>query len=109
MSGGVQLRGEWIAGRPFTGTTSSGWYADALVHRVGMGPVTAVLRIEQFEYEETGSTEDEFQRRETIGARIRLLYGLSLNLNLLHRSGDLQGYRPTTLDVGITWSIRHYP
>jgi hypothetical protein len=109
MSGGVQLRGEWIAGRPFAGTTSSGWYADALVHRVGMGPVTAVLRIEQFDYEETGSPEDEFQRRETIGARIRLLYGLSLNLNLLHRGGQLQEYHPTTLDVGITWSIRHYP
>jgi hypothetical protein len=108
MSGGVQLRGEWIAGRPFGDTTTTGWYADALVHHVGMGPVTAVARIEQLDYYETDSPEEELQRRQTIGARIRLPEGLSLNVNLLHRSGQLGEYRPTTLDVGLTWSVRRY-
>ena len=109
MYGGIQLRGEWIAGRPFAGTTSSGWYADALVHHVGMGPVTAVARIEQLDYEETGSSKEELQRRQTIGARIRLPGGLSLNVNLLHRSSELGEYRPMTLDVGLTWSVRRRP
>ena len=98
-----------MTSRPFAGTTSTGWYADALVHHVGMGPVTAVARIEQLDYDEVGSTEDELQRRLTIGARIRILDGLSLNVNLLHRSGELEEHRPTALDVGITWSVRRYP
>src|SRR5207248_2068319 len=41
MHNGVQFRGEWITGRPFDGTTTKGWYADAIVHRAAMGPVTA--------------------------------------------------------------------
>jgi hypothetical protein len=109
MSDGIQFRGEWTTSRPFAGTTSTGWYADALVHRVGMGPVTAVARVEQLDYEEAGSTEDELQRRVTVGVRIRFFEGLSLNVNLVHRSGEIEEYRPTTLDVGITWSIRRYP
>src|SRR5437763_36719 len=50
--GGVQLRGEWMTGRPFEGATTNGWYADAIVHLVAMGPVTAVARVERMGFQE---------------------------------------------------------
>ena len=49
-SGGVQVRSEWIFGRPFDGVTTRGGYIDAIVHRAGMGPVTAVARVERLDY-----------------------------------------------------------
>ena len=33
MGGGVQVRGEWLGGQPFDGTTTTGGYADVIVHR----------------------------------------------------------------------------
>jgi hypothetical protein len=103
---GVQLRGEWTTGRPFEGATTTGWYADGLVHLVGMGPVTAVARIEQLAFEEPSEAEDSSARRQTIGARVRLAGGFAVNVNLVHRQGELKDYRPTSLDLGLTWSAR---
>src|SRR5262245_50418522 len=51
MYNGIQLRGEFLSGRPFDGTTTTGGYIDLLVHRVGMGPVTAVARLERLDYD----------------------------------------------------------
>jgi len=107
MRGGVQLRGEWMAGHPFEGATTNGWYADAIVHLVPMGPVTAVARIERMGFEEPG--EDETLGRQTVGARIRIPAGFSLNVNLVHRTGELGDYKPNSLDVGVTWSGRYRP
>jgi len=106
MDRGVQLRGEWITGRPFDQATTTGWYVDTLVHRSGMGPVTAVARIERIAHEATDAALDEHARRETIGARIRLMNALSLTVNLVHRSPSDAEYRPRTVDVGVTWSVR---
>ena len=106
MRDGVQLRGEWLTGRPFDGTSTSGWYADAIVHRVAMGPITAVARVERLDYD----TVPQFAfaiRRQTIGARIRLTDGISAQVNVLHQTGRLEEYRPTAIDVGVTYSIRH--
>src|SRR5206468_4437849 len=72
MHAGVQLRGEWVTGRPFGGATTAGWYGDALIHRMFMGPVTAVVRIERLDWTEVHSGEDEYLSRQTVGARIRL-------------------------------------
>jgi hypothetical protein len=52
MRGGVQLRGEWLAGRPWSGTRTVGGYLDALVHRPFMGPVTLVTRVETLDYKD---------------------------------------------------------
>jgi hypothetical protein len=106
MHSGVQLRGEWITGRPFDGTTTRGWYTDAIVHRVAMGPVTAVARVERLDYD----TDPAFAlhaRRQTIGARIRILDALSAELNVVHQTGGLAEYGARALDVGITYSLRH--
>jgi hypothetical protein len=105
MRDGIQFRGEWLTGRPFDGTSTAGWYADAIVHRVAMGRVTAVARIERLDY----NSRPEYSthaRRQTIGARIRILDGLSASVNLLHNTGQSQEYRPTSVDIGATYAIR---
>ena len=105
MREGVQLRGEWITGRPFDGTTTTGWYADAIVHRVAMGPVTAVARIERVDYD-TSPPFDLHKRRQTVGARIRIGQGLSTQVNVLHQTGQPGSYRSVALDIGATYSVR---
>ena len=105
MRGGVQLRGEWIAGRPFDGTTTTGWYADAIVHRRGMGPVTAVARVEQLDYDTTPE-HALHAKRQTLGARVRVRNGLSAQVNLLHHAGLRQQRQRTSLDIGLTYSVR---
>ena len=106
MHDGVQLRGEWITGRPFDGTTTSGWYSDAIVHRPGMGPVTAVFRIERLDYD-TVPAHAFHAQRQTMGARIRLFDRLSAQLNVVHQTGHVAEYGSAPFDVGVTYSLRH--
>ena len=58
MRDGVQARGEWIDGRPFDGTTTTGGYIDLIVHRPSMGPVTAVARVERLVLRRGASVRD---------------------------------------------------
>jgi hypothetical protein len=102
---GVVVRGEWITGQPFDGTTTDGWYADLLLHRVAMGPVTAVLRAEQLHY----NAAPEFalhETRVTFGAKVRLPRGFTAQANLLRQSGNLPAYRSTPVDLALTYSFR---
>jgi hypothetical protein len=103
---GVQLRGEWITGRPFDGTTTTGWYADASFHRVRMGPVTAVARVEQLDHEGAGLDPDHHLRRQLLGARVRLTSTIGVNVNAGHQTGADAEYRGAALDLALTWSIR---
>ena len=105
MREGVQLRGEWITGQPFDGTTTTGWYADAIIHRVAMGPVTAVARIERLDYD-TSPPFDLHKRRQTVGARIRIRPGFSTQMNVLHQTGQPDTYGAVALDIGVTYSVR---
>jgi len=102
---GLQMRGEWMTGHPSVGTTTTGWYTDGLIHLAVMGPVTGVARLERLGTEEPA--ERLSATRQTIGARVRVVGGFSLSVNLVHREGDLKEYPPTSLDVGLTWSRRH--
>lgn len=105
MKGGVQVRGEWITGHPFNGTSTHGGYADVIVHRMGMGPVTAVARIERLDY--LAGMFSAFPRRYTAGARIRLTHGLTAEINHVRQPYDTvldPGH--TSLDVALTYSIR---
>ena len=81
---GIQARGEFITGRPFDGTTTTGGYVDLLVHRVGMGPVTAVARLERLDYDTT-SPFILFARRAMAGARIRIPGGLTAQIATGHQ------------------------
>jgi hypothetical protein len=119
MRDGVQLRGEWLTGQPYDGTTTTGWYADAIVHRTWMGPVTAVARVERVNAVTSVDGVEPLgydvvapialhPKRQTIGARVRLLYGLSTQVNVFHNTGLLEQYRNTMVDVGVTYSVRRH-
>jgi hypothetical protein len=103
MHAGVQLRGEWITGQPYEDRSTTGWYLDAIVHRIGMGPMTAVARVEKLDYV---GRNDIHAWRQTLGTRVRILEGLSAHVNVLHQSGQEAGYRAMPLDVGLSYSRR---
>jgi len=105
MRSGVELRGEWITGQPFDGTTTSGWYADAIVHRVAMGPVTAVARVERLDYD-TVPAFALHARREVVGARVQVIRPLAVQVDLVHQTGAIAEYGAAALDVGVTFSAR---
>lgn len=105
--GGVQVVGEWISGRPFDGTKTDGWHADVIVHRPAMGPVTAVWRSEQLDYD-AAAPFARSARRHTAGARIRLPGNLSAQANVLHQSGNLSDGYSTAMDVALTYSVRSH-
>ena len=111
---GVQLRGEWIAGRPWDGPDTNGGYVDALVHVPFMGPVTAVFRSEWLNYysdfpfswhDEDGYTEWQAARL-TAGGRIRLPRGFTAQIDVMRHSEELAYRGRAGLDVALTYSIR---
>jgi hypothetical protein len=104
MQGGVQLRGEWLFGRSFDGVSTHGGYLDAIVHRAGMGPVTAVARIEQLDYE--AGPFSTFVRRVTLGGRIRLPATLAVQINLTHQRPGFASGEATAVDVSVTKTAR---
>jgi hypothetical protein len=107
MHAGLQLRGEWLGGRPFDGVTTTGWYADAMLHRPSMGRVTALARVERLDYDTPVAEFVLHTQRETVGARLRVLDTLSVNANLLHTSGSLHPERaPMAVDVAISYTLR---
>jgi hypothetical protein len=102
---GIQVLGEWITGRPFDGTSTDGWHIGVIVHRQGMGPVTAVARTEELDYDAL-PPRARWARRHTIGARVRLPRHLSAQVNVLHQTGDLSTSARTAADLALTYSLR---
>ena len=107
MRNGVQLRGEWIAGRPFDGTSTTGGYVDVIVHRPGFGPVTTVFRAERLTYDAVAPFAMAVQRY-TAGGRIRLFHGLEADVDLVRQTAQLPEGRPTSADIGLTYSLRRH-
>jgi len=105
MRDGVQLRGEWIAGRPFDGTTTTGGYVDLLVHRPAMGPLTAVARAERLAYQ-AGGPFDIYTSRYSGGVRIRVFEPVAASIGIAHQPDRLSQRRATALDVGVTCTLR---
>ena len=105
MWNGVQARGEYITGRPFDGTTTTGGYIDLLVHRVAMGPVTAVARLERLDYDTT-SPFFLFARRAMAGARIRIPGGLTAQIAGGHQWRQQIQRDRTAFDFSLTYSLR---
>jgi hypothetical protein len=105
MYNGIQLRGEFLSGRPFDGTTTTGGYLDLLVHRVGMGPVTAVARIERLDYD-TIPEFVLFARRAMAGARIRIPGGLTAQIAAGHQWRQQIQRDRTAFDFALTYSLR---
>lgn len=105
MGAGVQLRGEWLGGRPFNGTTTTGGYVDLIVHRPFMGPFTALARAERLAYTAPDPYALYSQRYST-GARLRIWKGLSAAAGVSHQTGQLTQTRRTAIDVGFAYAAR---
>jgi hypothetical protein len=105
MAGGVQVRGEWLGGQPFDRTRTTGGYADLIVHRPSMGPVTAFGRAERLAYE-AQPPRDLYTHRYTAGARVRLWRTIAASVGLVHQAGELTQTRRTAVDFGVTGSYR---
>jgi hypothetical protein len=104
MQSGFQVTGEWLGGQPFDGTSTTGWHLDGSVHQPQMGPVTAVVRVEQLDYD----TDPRFAihaKRQTAGARVRLPRGVTAQIGFLHQQDSSQPYR-RALDAALTYSLR---
>ncbi len=106
MGGGVQVRGEWLGGRPFDGTTTTGGYADVIVHRPFMGSVTALFRAERLAYT-APEPHALYSHRYAAGVRVRLWKGLATSVGISHQAGQLTQTRRTALDIGLTYAARH--
>lgn len=106
MAHGVQLRGEWLGGRPFTGTSTTGGYLDLLVHVPGMGPVTALARVERLDYDTANTRFALHTQRVATGARVRVWRGLSLAVNAVHQTGQQTQRARTAIEAGVTLAMR---
>jgi hypothetical protein len=104
MRNGVEFRGEWIDGRPFDGVTTTGGYLDAIVHRLGMGPVTAVARLERIDYD--AGPFSMHTRRLTAGARLRLMRTVDVQAGVVHQWDPTLHHVWTSVDLGVTQSFR---
>lgn len=105
MRGGVQVRREWLAGRPFNGTTTTGGYIDTIVHTPRMGPVTGFARLERLDYD----TDPRFalhSQRYGAGLRVRVWQRLAASFGVVHQAGQLTQHRATALDIGLTLTLR---
>jgi hypothetical protein len=113
MRGGVQLRGEWIAGESDNRSTTRGGYLDFIGHHRAMGRVTVVARLEHLDWDSASFPEiSEYPRRLTAGARLRLSPHVHVHANLL-RSWARQPLDPydaerptTTFDLALSFSHR---
>jgi hypothetical protein len=105
MRGGVQVRGEWLGGRPFDGTSTTGGYVDLIVHRPRMGPVTALARAERLDYQTTPPFA-LYTHRYSMGGRVRVWQGLAVSSGVSHQGGQLTQSRRTALDAGLSYTLR---
>jgi hypothetical protein len=105
MQSGIQLRGEYIFGKPFDFVSTDGWYIDAIVHRPALGPLTFVARVEDLDYD--AGRRSAFITRYTAGGRIQLTNAVAGHFNVLHQSVPLANGKRTGLDAGLTVTLRH--
>jgi hypothetical protein len=105
MQNGIQLRGEYIIGRPFDSVSTDGWYVDAIVHKQVLGPFTVVGRIEDLDYE--AGRRSTFNTRYTAGGRVQFTTAIAGHFNVLHQTTRLANGKKTGIDVGLTVTLRH--
>jgi hypothetical protein len=103
---GVQLRSEVINGHSYEGVSTTGWYVDGIVHRVEMGPFTAVVRGESLDY----TAPSPFARgatRFTIGTRVRFPARVTTQVNFVQQHGDMPRIYNKSVDFSVTYSLRY--
>ena len=104
MRQGVQVRGEWMWGRPFEAASTKGGYVDLIVHRPAMGPVTAMMRAERA-WSDAESPARVDSSRYIAAARIRLFNQFAIAVELV-REYEASEEPSTAMDIGFTYSLR---
>lgn len=106
MRNGVQVRGEWLDGRPFDGTSTIGGYLDVIAHTRRMNRVTALARVETLDYATPNTRFALKTHRIGGGARVRVWQQLALSAGVAHQFGKQTQHDRTVLDAGLTWTWR---
>jgi hypothetical protein len=112
MRGGVQVRGEWIAGRSWDDVRTEAGYVDVIVHHERLGPVTLLGRVERLDY--FAGEFSVYPRRLTAAARVRVTPSISVQAGVIRDAPLAPGNwsypdppQPTrALDVALTFSRR---
>ena len=107
MSHGVQVRGEFLTGRPWNDTRTRGGYVDVSLHRPFMGPVTLVSRLEHLDYDTPEPAYADEASGVALGARIGLTDGLYAQVNVTHRPSEPYGQNHTATDIALTYTLRY--
>jgi hypothetical protein len=107
MMAGVQLRSEWLFGRPWDQTETSGGYLDVMVHRSFMGPATIVGRLETLDYETPDPTYSNTSKGASLGARVKLVQGFFAQVNVTHRPSVPYGPSVSATDIALTYTARY--
>ena len=107
MSRGVQVRGEWLTGRPWDDSRTTGGYVDVSLHRPFMGPVTLVGRLENLDYDTPEPAYADVASGVALGARIKLIDGLYGQVNVTHRPTEPYGQNSVATDVALTYTLRY--
>jgi hypothetical protein len=107
MSHGVQVRGEWLTGRPWNDTHTRGGYVDVSLHRPFMGPVTLVTRLENLDYDTPDPVYADEASGVALGTRVRLVEGFYAQVNVTHRPSEPYGQNHTATDVALTYTLRY--
>jgi hypothetical protein len=102
---GLQARGEFLKGHSYEGVSTTGWYVDAIVHRPGMGPFTALVRGESLDYT-APAPRDRYAKRLTLGSRVRVPGPITFQVNYLRQRGDLPHIKSHSIDFSATYSLR---
>jgi hypothetical protein len=107
MYNGLEVRGEWLDGRPFDGTTTTGGYLDVRVHTPRLGAVVPVFRAERLDYV-TSSPHAIYPSRFTGGARVQIAPRLTAQVNVLRQHGVPEQH-DTAVDVALSYVVRFEP
>ncbi len=80
---------------------------DGIVHHIGMGPFTAVVRSESLDYT-APSPRARSAGRLTLGTRVRLPGPVTAQVNLMHQHGDMPHIHVNSVDFSVTYSVRYH-
>jgi len=100
---GLQVRGEWLAGRQISDTYTQGWYVDAIAHEPSLERITWVARYEELRY--SAGTHSANLSRRTLGGKLLLTRHLTSQLNLIQHSA-IAASNDRAVDVTFTYSFR---
>ena len=104
MHHGLDVRGEWLTGRPFDGTTTTGGYVDVRLHTPALGIVTPVFRAERLAYD-ADPRFAIYPYRFTAGSRVQIQPRLTAQVNVI-RQHAVPHQGPTAFDVALTYVVR---